>query len=144
MAQRLQGEGLLTLRYTVTSMLTMSPSCSGRESGMPWHTHSFTDVHTLFGKRPARECTPSAHAKDPIRKRCRNGVATVPDETEQRSRHSIMLTISERRGVCAIVNNHLVHRAINLVCRHPRLQQEAHELWQLSGDPGAPLQGAGH
>jgi hypothetical protein len=35
-------------------MLTMSPLTSGRESGMPWQMHSFTDVHTLFGKLPAR------------------------------------------------------------------------------------------
>ena len=41
-----------TSRYTVTSMLTMSPSLSTRESGMPWQMHSFTEVHTLLGKRP--------------------------------------------------------------------------------------------
>ena len=29
-------------------MLTMSPSRSGRSSGIPWHTISFTDVHTDF------------------------------------------------------------------------------------------------
>ena len=34
-------------------MLTMSPSCRGRESGMPWHMTSLIDVHTLFGKPPA-------------------------------------------------------------------------------------------
>ena len=28
----------------------MSPSCSTRESGMPWQMTSFADVHTLFGK----------------------------------------------------------------------------------------------
>jgi len=49
-----RGALALTFRYTVTSMLTMSPLTSGRESGMPWQMHSFTDVHTLFGKLPAR------------------------------------------------------------------------------------------
>ena len=38
----------------MTSMLTMSPSRRGRESGMPWHMHSLIDVHTLFGKPPAQ------------------------------------------------------------------------------------------
>ncbi len=38
----------------MTSMLTMSPSCSGRESGMPWHMTSLIDVHTLFGNPPAK------------------------------------------------------------------------------------------
>lgn len=39
----------------MTSMLIMSPSTSFRESGMPWHTHSLTEVHTLFGKFPAQQ-----------------------------------------------------------------------------------------
>ena len=34
----------------VTSMLRMSPSCSTRESGMPWQMTSLADVQTLFGK----------------------------------------------------------------------------------------------
>mgnify|MGYP001807215517 CR=1 FL=1 len=33
-------------------MLRMSPSSSARSSGMPWHTHSFTDVHTDLGNLP--------------------------------------------------------------------------------------------
>jgi hypothetical protein len=33
----------------VTSMLQMSPSCSARESGMPWQMTSLTDVHDAFG-----------------------------------------------------------------------------------------------
>mmetsp|Transcript_7284 Transcript_7284/g.21459 ORF Transcript_7284/g.21459 Transcript_7284/m.21459 type:complete len:242 (-) Transcript_7284:114-839(-) len=41
-------------RYTVTSMFMMSPSCSGLESGIPWHTTSFTDVHTDLGNLPYR------------------------------------------------------------------------------------------
>ena len=36
-------------RYTVTSTLTMSPSASRRESGIPWQITSLTDVHTDFG-----------------------------------------------------------------------------------------------
>ena len=32
------------------SMLTMSPSSSGRLSGMPWQTTSLTEVHSDFGK----------------------------------------------------------------------------------------------
>jgi hypothetical protein len=36
--------------YVVTSMLMMSPSCSARESGIPWQITSLTLVHTLFGK----------------------------------------------------------------------------------------------
>lgn len=36
----------------MTSMLRMSPSHSGRESGMPWQMHSFTEVHTLLGNLP--------------------------------------------------------------------------------------------
>ena len=32
------------------SMLTMSPSSSGRLSGMPWQITSLTDVHSDFGK----------------------------------------------------------------------------------------------
>lgn len=43
----------LTSRKTVTSMLMMSPSRSGLESGMPWHSTSLTEVQTLFGKAPA-------------------------------------------------------------------------------------------
>ena len=34
----------------MTSMLTMSPSASGRLSGMPWQMTSLTDVQTDFGK----------------------------------------------------------------------------------------------
>ena len=37
-------------RYTVTSMLMMSPEASRRESGIPWQITSFTDVHTDLGK----------------------------------------------------------------------------------------------
>ena len=33
-------------RYSVTSRLTMSPSASGRSSGMPWQMTSFTEVHS--------------------------------------------------------------------------------------------------
>ena len=36
-------------RYTVTSMLTMSPSARGRSSGIPWQMTSLTDVHTDLG-----------------------------------------------------------------------------------------------
>ena len=36
--------------YVVTSMLMMSPSCSARESWIPWQITSLTLVHTLFGK----------------------------------------------------------------------------------------------
>ena len=44
---------ILTFKYTVTSMLMMSPSSKRLLSGMPWHMHSFTDVQTLLGKPPA-------------------------------------------------------------------------------------------
>jgi len=27
-------------------------TCNCRESGIPWHMHSLTDVHTLFGNPP--------------------------------------------------------------------------------------------
>ena len=36
-------------RKIVTSRLTMSPSRSGRSSGMPWQMTSFTEVHNDFG-----------------------------------------------------------------------------------------------
>ena len=39
------------------------------------------------------------------------------------------LTISEGRGVCAIIYNHLVHSLVNLVRRNPRLHG------QHSGSP---------
>ena len=34
---------------TVTSMFRMSPSRSGRSSGMPWHTTSLGEVHSEAG-----------------------------------------------------------------------------------------------
>ena len=42
-----------TLRYTVTSMFKISPFCSFRESGTPWHTTSLMEVHTDLGNLPA-------------------------------------------------------------------------------------------
>ena len=38
------------LRKIVTSQLTMSPSLSTVESGIPWQMTSLTDVHNDFGK----------------------------------------------------------------------------------------------
>ena len=36
-------------RYTVTSIFSVSPAASGRESGMPWQITSFTDVQIDLG-----------------------------------------------------------------------------------------------
>lgn len=123
----------LTSRYTVTSMLTMSPSSSGRESGMPWHTHSFTEVQTLFGNLPVFQLA-NNHSNPGGCKSCAEACVAMllPSTpfTQQKAqvltahlRHGLGLTISERRWVSAVVDDHFVHRPVDLICRHPWLQQ---------------------
>lgn len=140
---------ILTSKYTVTSMLRMSPSCRGRESGMPWQMHSFTDVHTLLGNVPAVQ-----------RAGVRDGWMRGPSQmdggpwaqSEHDQNHSAhhqpapkmtssrpLLTVAERRGVRPCGNGGLVHCGIDLICcdpgGHQRARQAQHPRRQVAGRP---------
>lgn len=97
--------------YTVTSRLMMSPSSSTRLLGMPWHTQSFTDVHSDLGK-PERSRVRVGGWRRPLERARVRGAAWAAGTF-----------VVERGGVGVAADDVLVHRTIDLIGRDTGLQE---------------------
>ena len=99
-------------RYTDTSTFTMSPSCSGRRSGMPWQMTCTTAVEGSVGSgTPAVGAPPSPPSSPPRITRMWCALQAPPHLVDGRAHRLGEVVVVEGRRVGAIPDRRLVHLA---------------------------------